>query len=93
MQTSFDRCFLTPLTCICFSPWYAEGASGRPKDIVIVVDKSGSMSKYIDKSGSMTMMNIAMEATTVVIQTLNPNDRVVLQLIELFNFVSSVFVQ
>ena len=51
-----------------FRPWYATAASG-PKDVVIVVDSSGSMS-----SGDRIKM--AKDAAAKVIDTLSANDYV-----------------
>lgn len=51
-----------------FRPWYATAASG-PKDVVIVVDSSGSMS-------SGDRIEMAKEAATKVIDTLSSNDYV-----------------
>ncbi len=44
-----------------------------PKDVVIVLDKSGSMSSMHD---GLHLMDIAKEAAYTVLDTLNPNDRV-----------------
>ena len=45
----------------------------EPRDIVIVIDHSGSMSETYKGS---TRMILAKEAATVVLDTLNPNDNV-----------------
>ena len=45
-----------------------EAATAIPKDIVVVLDRSGSMKGR--------MMQIAREAAKTVVETLNPNDRV-----------------
>ena len=50
-----------------------ETASPDPKDVVIVIDRSGSMNAG---SGSQTLMEIAIAAAITVLETLNPNDRV-----------------
>lgn len=58
-----------------FRPWYSEGASMGQKDIVIALDRSGSMSYMADQRGSETRMEVAIEASLAIIETLNPNDR------------------
>ena len=50
-------------------PAYVETATPTPKDIVIVLDRSESMTQ----SG---IWRLAQEAAKTVIGTLNPNDRV-----------------
>ena len=50
-----------------------ELASPRPKDLVVMVDKSGSMKVH---HNGRSLMDIAIDAATTVINTLNPNDRV-----------------
>ena len=52
-----------------FRPWYVLAATPQPKDIVIVIDSSGSMLWN-------NRMSAAKEAARVVIDTLNPNDYV-----------------
>lgn len=56
-------------------PWYVETATPSAKDVVVVIDKSGSMSAYDDSAGK-SLMSIAKDAATSVVETLNPNDRV-----------------
>ncbi|ELU16026.1 hypothetical protein CAPTEDRAFT_193019 [Capitella teleta] len=56
-----------------FRPWYVEAATPESKDVVVVIDTSGSMS---DSYSSRVLMDIAKEAANTVITTLNPNDRV-----------------
>jgi Mg-chelatase subunit ChlD len=51
-----------------FRPWYVAAAA-LPKDVVLVLDVSGSMRDY-DRIGTM------IEAATTVLQTLGPDDRV-----------------
>ncbi|EDO48211.1 predicted protein [Nematostella vectensis] len=51
-----------------YRPWYVEAASPQPKDVILVVDYSGSM------GGSR--LPIAKEAAKTVLDTLNPRDRV-----------------
>lgn len=50
----------------------------EPKDIVLVIDKSGSMNTAFSGSGTgyTVLMNIAKEAAKTVVSTLNPHDRV-----------------
>ena len=50
-----------------------ETASSEPKDVVIILDKSGSMN---DNHDGQTLMDIAKAAAITVLETLNPNDRV-----------------
>ncbi|XP_077995824.1 VWFA and cache domain-containing protein 1-like [Glandiceps talaboti] len=56
-----------------FRPWYVEAVSPEPKNLVVVIDKSGSMG---DKHGGKTFMEIAIDAALTVLDTLNPSDRV-----------------
>ncbi|KAL7545567.1 hypothetical protein ACHAWF_009001 [Thalassiosira exigua] len=49
-------------------PWYVAAQSG-PKDVILVIDQSGSMNDY-------GRMNIAKEAATTVVETLTVADRV-----------------
>lgn len=50
----------------------------EPKDVVLVIDKSGSMNKAFSGSGTgyTILMNMAKEAAKTVVSTLNPHDRV-----------------
>jgi hypothetical protein len=50
-----------------------ETATPEAKDVVVVIDTSGSMG---DPYQSQTLIGIAKEAANTVIDTLNPNDRV-----------------
>ena len=52
--------------CHC-RPWYVEAAAKEPKDIVILIDISNPMKAALD---------LAKAAAIVVLETLNPNDRV-----------------
>lgn len=52
-----------------YRPWYVLGATPAPKDIVIVVDSSGSMGAY-------GRMSLAKAAAQVVLDTLSPHDYV-----------------
>ncbi|KAI0239289.1 Voltage-dependent calcium channel subunit alpha-2/delta-3 [Lamellibrachia satsuma] len=56
-----------------FRPFYVEVASPQPKDLVVVVDTSGSM-RTTHKGRSL--MEIAINAASTVVDTLGPNDRV-----------------
>ena len=53
--------------------WYVLAATPKAKDVVLVIDSSGSMGST--NSGS-TLMDIAIDAAKVVLATLSPNDRV-----------------
>ncbi|KAI0210265.1 VWFA and cache domain-containing protein 1 [Lamellibrachia satsuma] len=55
-----------------FRPFYVGVASPQPKDLVVVIDTSGSM-RSTHKGRSL--MQIAIEAATTVVDTLGPNDR------------------
>ena len=50
-----------------------EVASPQPKDLVVVVDTSGSMMAIHQ---GRSLMQIAIEAASTVVDTLGPNDRV-----------------
>ena len=50
-------------------PWYVEAATPIPKDIVVVLDSSGTMSHG-------QSMKMAKDAAKTVVTTLNPKDRV-----------------
>ena len=52
-----------------YRPWYVEASTPVPKDIIIIIDRSGSMNDD-------NHMSTAKEAAKTVIGTLNPNDRV-----------------
>ncbi|XP_077994463.1 VWFA and cache domain-containing protein 1-like [Glandiceps talaboti] len=56
-----------------FRPWYVETATPDPKNVVIVIDRSGSMDE--DYEGR-TLMHIAKDAATSVLGTMNPSDKV-----------------
>ena len=51
-----------------FRPWYVETATPEPKDVVLVIDTSGSM--------GTNLLNVAKEAAKTVLTTMNPRDRV-----------------
>lgn len=54
-------------------PWYVEGIAPQPKDIVLIIDKSGSME---DIFGHKTLFEIAITSAESVLNSLNFNDRV-----------------
>ncbi|XP_071949527.1 VWFA and cache domain-containing protein 1-like [Antedon mediterranea] len=56
-----------------YRPWFIEAATPMPKDVVLVIDRSGSMST---EHNGRTLMDIAQEAAITVLKTLNPSDRV-----------------
>ncbi|PFX25481.1 VWFA and cache domain-containing protein 1 [Stylophora pistillata] len=49
-------------------PWYVETAIPEPKDVVLVVDTSGSI--------GTNLMNITKEAAKILFSTMNPRDRI-----------------
>lgn len=59
-------------------PFYVQANVPEPKDVVLVIDKSGSMNKRLTGSGTgyTTLMNTAKDAAKTVVSTLNPHDRV-----------------
>ena len=63
------------LHCLIYRPFYVETATPKPKDVVLVIDQSGSMAEIIPGS-SLQKMAVARAAIKSVIDTLNPNDRV-----------------
>ena len=48
-------------------PWYNAAATPAPKNVIILLDSSTSMAKYLKR---------AKEMAKVVLGTLNPNDKV-----------------
>ena len=58
-----------------YRPWYVQTATPQAKDVVIVIDRSGSMKSSIS-SGGQTLMEVAVDAAITVVDTLNPDDRV-----------------
>ncbi len=54
-------------------PWYVEGIAPEPKDIVLIIDKSGSMGDIV---GNKTLIQIAVSSAESVLNSLNFNDRV-----------------
>ena len=65
---SLNDC-ISLLSFVHYRPWYAEAATPNLKDVVLVIDKSGSMEEH-------GIMDLAKEAAKTVMLTLNPNDRV-----------------
>lgn len=51
-----------------FRPWYVETATPEPKDVVLVIDTSGSMIG--------NRIKVAKDAAVTVLKTMNPRDRV-----------------
>ena len=56
-------------------PWYVAAAVPEPKDVVIILDVSGSMGAYDSGSGK-TRLSLAKEAVNAVLDTLYPTDEV-----------------
>jgi Mg-chelatase subunit ChlD len=54
-------------------PWYIAASSG-PKDVIIIVDKSGSMLREHSEDGEHTRMSTAIAATQALLGTMVPND-------------------
>lgn len=52
---------------------YISAVSPVPKDIVIVIDRSGSMARL---HGNRSLLQITIDAVTSLLDTLNENDRV-----------------
>ncbi|XP_064634885.1 VWFA and cache domain-containing protein 1-like isoform X2 [Lineus longissimus] len=60
-------------------PWYVEAATPTQKDVVLVIDHSFSMRLLADPTQSQdptTLMDIAKEAASAVLDTLDPHDMV-----------------
>ncbi len=64
-----------------FRPFYVETATPEPKDVVLVIDTSGSMAP--------DRIVVAKEAAKTVLSTLNPRDRVSFQHNTAYNYYSS----
>ncbi|XP_021351428.1 VWFA and cache domain-containing protein 1-like isoform X1 [Mizuhopecten yessoensis] len=56
-----------------FRPFYVATATPVHKDVVVILDQSGSMAGLYN---GVTLMKIAQDAANTVLETLNPNDRV-----------------
>jgi len=54
-------------------PFYVAAATPASKDVIVIIDRSGSMT---NTHHGKTLLQIAKEAATSVVETLNPNDRV-----------------
>jgi hypothetical protein len=57
-------------------PWYVEAATPTPKDVLIVLDISRSMSNWYKPYADTTLLKMEQTAAIIVVETLNPNDRV-----------------
>ena len=55
-------------------PWYVKTATPEGKDVVVVIDASGSMAETATDKKSR--MDVASDAAATVIRSLNPDDRV-----------------
>ena len=66
-------------------PWYIAASSG-PKDIVFVLDKSGSMSRDSGVNGR-SRWSLMVEATATILDTLTQNDFVSIVLFDSASFV------
>ncbi|EDO46979.1 predicted protein [Nematostella vectensis] len=56
-------------------PWYVDAAAPKPKNVVLVVDSSGSMAEKHTANGK-TWLQMAIDAAKAVLDTLNPRDKV-----------------
>ena len=56
-------------------PWYVEAMTPEAKDVVIILDISGSMRSTIPEHGT-TYLQLAQTAAISVLGSLNPIDRV-----------------
>ncbi|XP_065176178.1 VWFA and cache domain-containing protein 1-like isoform X2 [Sycon ciliatum] len=59
-----------------FRPWYVASAVPTPKDLVIVVDVSGSMGDIVPNSGRQSRLDLAKVAVASILNTLSDRDRV-----------------
>ena len=77
--TILELCFFSWTQCILLHrvcrPWYAFAAT-YPKDLVIMIDNSRSMTSTFDKH---SRLYYAIKAAQWVIDTLNPYDHVSMQ--------------
>ncbi|XP_065835892.1 VWFA and cache domain-containing protein 1-like isoform X2 [Oscarella lobularis] len=61
-----------------FRPWYVSASVPEPKDVVLVIDKSGSMTSTVTagRESFSSRMELAKEAAKTVLDSLSPDDRV-----------------
>eukprot|EP00117_Sycon_ciliatum_P027321 scpid18971/ scgid22226/ VWFA and cache domain-containing protein 1 len=59
-----------------YRPWYVAAAVPAAKDVVIVVDTSGSMGAIIPDDNRRTRLDLAKEAIDSILGILSPEDRV-----------------
>ena len=72
-MTIYTNTFLPVNTFTC-RPWFIETASSVRKNVLILLDISGSMNK---KYNSVPLINISLEAGSIILETLNPDDKVI----------------
>lgn len=58
-----------------YSPWYTATASPQPKDIIMLIDSTVSMSKTYG-AGASTLLNVVQQVTSTIVNTANTGDRV-----------------
>ena len=57
-----------------FRPWYTAASSPYPKDVILLIDRSAGMGNcYLGRSNCL---DVIIEAANIIIETLNPYDRV-----------------
>ena len=61
--------------CCCCRPWYSFTAT-NPKDIIVMIDKSSSMTTQTYLSSGEKKLSVAIKAAQLAINSLNPNDNV-----------------
>ena len=64
--------------CEIFRNWFAKAASYKKKNIVIVIDHSGSMASvvFLNNGSQLDRMTIAKDAAMTVLETFNTEDYV-----------------